>query len=126
MELQRLIGGHPHTCGPDLTVEEAARSMHAAGVGSVGVVEADQLVGILTERDVLRVVAAQADPSTETVRNWMSSPVSTFDPETSVDRAAMYVLRRGHRHLPITDGEKLVGILSMRDLMGALVDPDRA
>jgi len=126
MELQQLIGGHPHTCGPDLTISDAAKSMHAVGVGSLGIVDGGRLVGILTERDVLRVVAAGADPSFETVRSWMSSPVNTFDPDTAADDAAVYVLKRGHRHLPVTDDGKLVGILSMRDLMVALVDPDRA
>lgn len=125
MRLDALIGGHPHTCGPGLTLAEASRAMHAAGVGSVGVVENGDLVGILTERDVLRSIASGADPEVDLVRGWMSTPVRTFDPETSVDDAALRLLEKEHRHLPVVSDGRLIAILSIRDVLAALIEPER-
>ena len=125
MELQDLIGGHPHTCGADLSLGEASRAMDAAGVGSLGVVQEGELVGIITERDILHAVASGVDIHTEFVSAWMSNPVRTFDADTSVDEAALRLLEREHRHLPVTDGGRLIAILSIRDVLAALVEPDR-
>ncbi len=99
--------------------------MHAAGVGSVGVVENGDLVGILTERDVLRSIASGADPEVDLVRGWMSTPVRTFDPETSVDDAALRLLEKEHRHLPVVSDGRLIAILSIRDVLAALIEPER-
>jgi CBS domain-containing protein len=125
VELRDLIGDDPHTCGVSLTLEEASRSMHAVNTGSIGIVQEGDLVGILTERDILRAVAMGADLSSESVGSWMSHPVQTFDAETPVDEAALRLLEREHRHLPVTSDGRLVGILSIRDVLGALVEPDR-
>lgn len=125
MQLQALIGGHPHTCGTGLSLAEAARAMHAAGVGSVGVVADKDLIGILTERDLMRAVAAGADMDLEMVTDWMSAPVQTFDAETSVDEAALQLLEREQRHLPVVSDGKVIAILSIRDILAALIEPDR-
>jgi len=125
MELQDLIGGHAHTCGPDLSLSDAARTMHAAEVGSVGVVRSGELVGIITERDILRAVTADVDMHTETVSTWMSNPVMTYEADMAVDEAALHLLERGQRHLPVTDDGKLVSILSIRDVLAALAEPGR-
>jgi CBS domain-containing protein len=125
MELQDLIGGHPHTCGEDLSLGEASRAMNAAGIGSLGVVRNGELVGIITERDILHAVASEVDTRAETVASWMTNPVRTFDADTPVDEAALRLLERDHRHLPVTDDGRLIAILSIRDMLAALVEPDR-
>ena len=125
MQLEALIGGHPHTCGPGLTLAEVSRAMHAAGVGSIGVVEGGDLAGILTERDILRAIASGADPNADVVEGWMSTPVRTFDPETSVDDAALRLLEKNHRHLPVVSDGRLIAILSIRDVLAALIEPER-
>jgi CBS domain-containing protein len=125
MELQDLVGGHAHTCAPELSLSDASRAMHAADVGSIGVVKGGELVGIITERDILRAVAADVDLHTETVAIWMSNPVITYDADMSVDEAALHLLERSQRHMPVTDDGKLVSILSIRDMLAALAEPDR-
>jgi CBS domain-containing protein len=125
MELQDLVGGHAHTCEPGLTLSDASRAMHAAGVGSIGVVRGGELVGILTERDILRAVAADANVHAQLVSAWMSNPVVTYDAEMPVDEAAMHLLERGQRHMPVTDDGRLISILSIRDVLAALAEPDR-
>lgn len=125
MQLQALIGGDPYTCGAGLSLAEASLAMHAAGVGSIGVVAEGDLVGILTERDILRAVAAGADTSADLVGAWMSTPVHTVDLETTVDEAALRLLERNHRHLPVVSDGRLIAILSIRDVLAALVEPER-
>lgn len=125
MELQDLVGGHAHTCDPSLSLGDASRAMHAAGVGSMGVVRNGELVGIITERDILRAVAAESNMHEQAVAAWMSNPVFTYDAEMPVDEAALHLLERGQRHMPVTDDGRLVSILSIRDVLAALAEPDR-
>jgi CBS domain-containing protein len=112
-------------CGPELSLAEASRAMRAAGVGSLGVVRDRELVGIITERDILYAVAADVDPNLATVSEWMSNPVHTFEADASVDEAALHLLERDHRHMPVVVDGRLLSILSIRDVLAALVEPDR-
>jgi CBS domain-containing protein len=84
-------------------------------VGSALVVTGDRLVGIITERDVLRAVASGEVGGT--VAQWMTRHPETADADESTQQAAVVMIHGGFRHLPVLDGGKPVGIVSIRDLM---------
>lgn len=114
--LQRK-GRHVHSVPHDATVLEAARRMNEHRIGALVVVREDRVVGIFTERDVLnRVVAAQRDPATTRVQEVMSSPVACCSPQTTRNECRHVMRQRRIRHLPVVDGEKLVGIISIGDI----------
>ena len=96
--------------------------MATRGVGAVVVLEGDRVAAILTERDVLKAVAAGKDGSAP-VDEWMTSHPDTIEPSDTTDHAASLMIHGGFRHLPVveTDG-KVVGIVSIRDLMKVALD----
>ena len=107
------------TVDSSANVTEAARAMWAARSGSVLVLHAGSLVGIFTERDILRGLAssAKADRArTSSVTKWMSRDPVTIELGTPVAEALNQMLFGGFRHLPVVDGDAVVGIVSMRDL----------
>jgi CBS domain-containing protein len=106
------------TVNPSAMMIEVARVMSNAGVGSALVLDGDSLVGIFTERDILRVFEQMhADPGrVAPVSNGMTRDPETIDPDASVGTAMDLMLDRGFRHLPVTEGGVLVGVVSMRDL----------
>jgi citrate synthase len=101
----------------DETLSTVAQRMAARGVGSVVVVDAGRVVGILTERDLLRAAAAEADPSSAVVDTWMTRDPECLDTEASIDDAWCQLGERGYRHIPVVAGEEFKGIVSMRDLV---------
>jgi CBS domain-containing protein len=100
---------------------EAAALMDARGVGAALVVNGEHLSGILTERDVLRAVATGEVEGTK-VGAWMTHDPETVAPDERPGHAAAVMLRGGFRHLPVLEGDKPSGILSIRDLMRLAVD----
>ena len=109
------------TVAPSTTVIDAARKMFARGVGSALVVDAEAMQGIFTERDILRSLAGVADSGRGSpVSRWMTPRPVTIAPEATVGQALDVMLNGGFRHLPVMDGQRLVGIVSMRDLAGSL------
>jgi citrate synthase len=101
-------------------VAVAARRMEERRVGSVIVVDRDQggrPTGILTERDLLRLAAAGADPAAEKVAEWMTAGPELVDPATEVATVLARLQHHGYRHLPVVANGELVGVVTMRDLM---------
>jgi CBS domain-containing protein len=86
--------------------------------GSLLVTEAGQIVGIITERDLLRAVALGADPERTTVDEAMTAEVYTVPPDTQLQEAARAMAARWIRHLPVVEGGQLLGVVSMRDVTG--------
>ena len=109
------------TIAADATIGEAASAMAERGVGAVVVLESDAIAAILTERDVLKAVAAGENGSAP-VADWMTRHPDTIGPDESTDQAASLMIHGGFRHLPVIDGETIVGILSIRDLMKLALD----
>jgi len=103
------------TIGPDASLTEAAHEMADRRVGAILVTEGDDLVGILTERDVLRAVGRGSIEGT--VRDWMTRGPDTISSATTIGEAAGLMVHGGYRHLPIVEGGRLVGIVSIRDLI---------
>lgn len=107
------------TVGPSATLLEAAHEMSMRHAGSVLVLEEGALAGIFTERDLMRAMAesSTADAArVSSVSGWMTRSPVTTGPGTTVGEALDLMLSGGFRHLPVTEGEALVGVVSMRDL----------
>jgi CBS domain-containing protein len=113
---------------PDDTLVEAARKMWHQQTGSLLVLDGEDLVGIITERDILKAVAAGTSLDQTRISQAMTKDPVTVGPGTSLREAAKIMADRWIRHLPVLDGGKLVGVLSQRDLAGvlagALNEPD--
>jgi citrate synthase len=105
------------TAIPDETLAGAAGRMREKRVGSVVVVQDDKPVGILTERDMIRIAAAGADTSAVRVSEWMTPNPDSVGPDVPVADAFASLAEHGYRHIPVVDGTQLVGLVSMRDLM---------
>jgi CBS domain-containing protein len=121
MRLGSLVGGSATVIGPVATVAEAADALIEDSVGSLAVVEGRNLVGIITERDVVRAVAEGADPEEESVADWMSDAPDTFAPDVEVREAAAWLLEMGYRHMPVMQDGELLGIVSIRDILWAII-----
>jgi CBS domain-containing protein len=106
---------------PGLPLTEVADRMVARDVGAVLVLEGERLVGILTERDVLRAVAGGLDESA-VVSDWMTRDPETMESDEPISQAAVLMIHGGFRHLPIVEGEQVVGMLSIRDLMRVVLE----
>jgi CBS domain-containing protein len=108
------------TDSPEDTLAEAAAKMWKSQTGSLLVMEGDRLIGIVTERDLLRVVAQGRDPRQIPLKEVMQTDVITIGPQTRLKEAAKLMATKWIRHLPVVDGERVVGIISQRDLTGVL------
>ena len=124
MSVLRLCDQESVTVPPQFTVAESIRLMVERRVGSVVVVEGRSVVGIFTERDVLRKLALSGrDPDKVSVSELMTSPVATVPPEASPGEALGIMLDRHFRHLPVVDAKgRLRGVLSIRNLMHAQME----
>jgi CBS domain-containing protein len=109
------------TVEPGLGLKAVAERMVAKDVGAVLVIESGRLVGILTERDVLRAVAGGISDET-LVSDWMTRDPETMAPDETTRQAAILMIHGGFRHMPIVDGDEVVGMLSIRDLMRLVLE----
>jgi CBS domain-containing protein len=104
------------TVAPEDTLGEAAAKMTERGVGAVVVSDFGRMIGILSERDIMRAVADRIHSSEARVREWMTADPITATPDTTIEEAGRTMLENGFRHLPVVDGERAVGIVSLRDV----------
>ncbi len=113
-----LMSAPAVTCEAGTSLAEAAQAMRDAGIGSIIVTEREKVAGILTERDLLRAAAAATAANAETVEMWMTANPDVLGPEEEVDAAWTSLAHHQYRHLPVVDHHELVGVVSLRDLMG--------
>ncbi|MEL7367275.1 MAG: CBS domain-containing protein [Myxococcota bacterium] len=112
-------GSIVHSVSSDSTVRDAVRLMNRQRIGAVLVIDQGQLAGIFTERDVLvRVVDAERDPRTTIIADVMTAKVTTVSPEMRVSEALRLVTEQRMRHLPVMEGRRLLGLISLTDLSG--------
>ncbi len=111
------------TVEPTTDLSAAAAKMHGRGVGAALVLAGETVSGILTERDVLRAVATGSVDGTR-VADWMTRDPETVDVTESLGQAATLMIHGGFRHLPVLDGGKPVGVVSIRDLMRVVVEDE--
>ena len=121
MRSRGLVSARPHE-----SVLDAARRMKEAQVGAVVVLDGDVLVGIFSERDLMtRVVVAGRDPSETPVSSVMTREVETAELEDRVDACEEKMRRAGCRHLPVLARGRVVGMISMRDLLRDELEEER-
>jgi CBS domain-containing protein len=125
-QLGELMTGAVVAVAPEDTLGEAAERMAEEGVGSAVVLDAGRLIGILTERDLLKAVAGRVHTSEARVREWMTEDPITADESTSIDEAMRTMLENGFRHLPVTEVGRTIGVVSLRECMRAAMQVDVA
>ena len=109
--------------GPDEPVIDAIRLMAEKRIGAVVVMQAGRLVGILSERDYARKIVLQGRSSKDTpVRDIMTSQVITVGLSDSSDHCMQLVTERRIRHLPVVDGNAVLGVVSIGDLVKAVIE----
>ncbi len=105
---------------PEDTLGEVAERMTHQNVGAVAVKDSGKLIGILTERDLLKAMAARVHSSEARVRQWMTDDPITATADTDVEEAARVMLEHGFRHLPVVDDDdRVIGIVSLRRVVSA-------
>ncbi|MGH2711207.1 MAG: CBS domain-containing protein [Actinomycetota bacterium] len=114
-----IMTGSVFSIDPAMTVAEAATVMGERKIGSALVLEGEELKGIFTERDIVRALGEHFDAAGHPVSEWMTANPMTVTRETTVQDALNTMLERGFRHLPVVEGEQILGIVSMRDLTRA-------
>jgi CBS domain-containing protein len=120
-KLAEIMTTRVFTTAPETPVAEAAAAMVRGGFGSAVVLDGTVLAGIVTERDVLRAAASGAELTRSPVARWMTRDPQTAEADLDAERAAELMLGGGFRHLPVVEGNALVGIVSLRDLLSVRI-----
>jgi CBS domain-containing protein len=117
MQVGEVMHTDVKTADADATFADVAKVMRTNGISSVVVLSGTKLAGILTERDIVNLVAAGGDPHSVKVAHGMTRrDIETVTPKTDIAAAADHMATRNIRHLPVVDKGKVVGIISIRDL----------
>jgi CBS domain-containing protein len=123
--LKQLIdakGGQVYSIRPDATVFEALKLMAQKDIGALLVMDGARLAGIMSERDYARKVILQGKSSQDmAVRDIMTADVVKIDPSRTVEECMSLMTQRRIRHLPVCEGDKLVGVLSIGDLVKEVI-----
>jgi CBS domain-containing protein len=122
MQILQTKGNAVWTIEPQKTVYEALKLMADKGIGALVVVSAGKVVGIFSERDYARKVILEGRSSKETpVSEIMTERVVGVDLDTTVD-VCMQLMTEGHfRHLPVMDGDRLIGVISIGDVVKSII-----
>ncbi len=109
--------------GPEVSVYDAIAEMAQKGVGALVVLEGETLVGVVSERDYARKVVLQGRSSRDTtIRDIMTTRVAYARPDQSVEDCMAVMTDKRIRHLPVLDGDKLVGMISIGDLVKSIIE----
>lgn len=115
-----------HAIGPDVSVFEAVSLMAQKNIGALLVVEGEQVVGIVSERDYARKVVLMARSSRDTpLRDIMSSPVMFVQPSQTSEECMALMTENRLRHLPVMSGGKLIGLVSIGDLVKNIISEQK-
>lgn len=116
--VSKVMSKHPQTVGPAVSIVSAAKKMRTARVGSLLVKKGKQFVGIVTDTDIVRRAVATSKPLGKlTVEKIMTTPLCTIEGSESIDDAQEMMGDLGVRHLAVTKGGEIVGVVSVRDVM---------
>ncbi len=107
----------------DATVLDAAKMMREKNIGAVLVMDGDKVAGIVSERDIVRrACAEQRDPASTPLSEIMTPQVLCISPNATAEEVLAVMTKRRFRHLPVRDGEKLVGVISIGDAVKAVIE----
>jgi CBS domain-containing protein len=113
-----VMNRHPETIAADRPISEAARRMRCADVGDIVVLDGEQVLGIVTDLElVMRALARNGDSST-TVADAVPTGLAVVGPDTLVEHAAQLMREQELRRVPVLEGIRLVGVVSLADLAG--------
>lgn len=125
--LLKAKGTKVYSIEPDATVYDAIRLMAEKGIGALMVTEGEKLVGVMSERDYARQVILKGRASQSTpVRDIMTSKVFTVNPADRVQACLALMTDKRIRHLPVLEGDKLVGVVSIGDLVRVIIEDQRS
>lgn len=125
-ELLNQKGGEVCSIHPDATVFDAIAKMAEQNIGSLVVIDGEKLIGIITERHYARKVVLKGKTSPKTpVRDIMEKRVNIVRPEQSVEECMAIMSEKRIRHLPVLQGEQLIGIISIGDLVKSIIGNQR-
>jgi CBS domain-containing protein len=124
MQVRNLMKSPVVSIGPDQSMRAAAQVMQEHGIGSLVVEQGGQVVGIVTERDVMHAAARLGDVGQTRVGEHMTAPVVTASPNWEVSVAAAEMHDRNIRHLVVVEENRPVGVVSVRDVMSVFL-PER-
>jgi CBS domain-containing protein len=120
-------GKNVYSVAPNVSVSDAVAEMNRHRVGSVLIIDNHRLVGIFTERDVLRrIVGAGLDPKRTLVSDVMTAGVISISPEATIEETMVIFTEKRCRHLPVIEGGQLVGTISIGDITRWIADANRA
>jgi CBS domain-containing protein len=123
MIVQELIGGQAVSVEPTATLRDAVKQMTGSEVGALVVQKDSQIVGIITERDILGACAEDVDLAAVPVADWMTRDPDSLGPEMTVAASADWMLAAGYRHLPVVEGTEIMGMVSIKDILWGLTEP---
>jgi CBS domain-containing protein len=122
LELLEKHGGSVWSLNPDDSVYQALEMLAECNVGALMVMDGDKLVGIFSERDYTRKIALAGRSSKDTrVKDIMTSQVMVVGPKTGTQECMALMSQKKIRHLPVVDGSKVLGLISIRDLMDDII-----
>ena len=122
MQVGDIMTREVKTVGPDASFSDVATILRDNTISSVVVVEGERVAGIVTERDLVNVVADGIDPQSHAVRERLTTDLATVEPRADIAEAAALMAERRIRHLPVLEKGSLAGILSIRDLSSWAVE----
>jgi CBS domain-containing protein len=116
MQVKDIMHADVKTTSPEDTFAHVASLLHEHAISSVVIMDGERLAGIVTERDLVNLVADGLDPRETKAGDRMTRELDTVSPRTDIAEAAEHMARLKIRHLPVVDEGRLVGIISIRDL----------
>ena len=119
MQLSEVMRTDYIAVAPEDTLGETAQKLVDAKTGAAVVIDFGRLIGIISERDLLKAMAGRVHTSDARVREWMTPDPIIASPDTDVEEAAQTMLDNNFRHLPVVEGDRVVGVASLRRLVGA-------
>jgi CBS domain-containing protein len=120
MKISEIMTQAAVTDSSEDTLTEACDKMRHAQTSSILIMDGERMIGIVTERDVVKAVAQGLEPKETRVKDLMTTDIVTIGPMTTLKEAAEIMATKWIRHLPIVEGSKVVGMISQRDLTGVL------
>lgn len=121
MEIREIMSENVFTVPAETPVSEVAQALVKGRFGSAVVMQGAWLAGIFTERDALRVLAQGTDPTVSAVSEWMTRDPVSVGPDATVEEVTERMAAGGFRHVPVVDGNDVVGIVSLRDVMSTRI-----